>query len=393
MINNTLQSENLSLRQQLEALLREAQLNEDKMHRFDQLERRLIGASSLLELIGLLLSEYKKAFSIEFVTLALVDRDHEVARLLENDDHCHYELSNLSLLPSASLLEMLYGEIRHPCLEDYDERHHQKLFAAPPGAIASVALLPLVRQGELIGSLHFGSSSPDRYVSDYGTNFLERLAEVIAICLESALSRERLKRIGLTDGLTGVQNRRYFEYQCPVEISQARRYEYPLTCMFLDIDRFKRINDTYGHLSGDEVLRSVANDIQAQLRSGDTIARYGGEEFVVLLPQSELHHARLIAERIRCSIEEKKFLLHQGQSIGVTISIGLALLPTGNELADNRQLAARLIAAADKALYQAKKGGRNRVVCDVEGLSTEEVRGVFSRRVFLPIMAKLGLRR
>ena len=77
--------------------------------------------------------------------------------------------------------------------------------------------------------------------------------------------------MGLTDALTGVQNRRYFEHRCPVEISQARRYKHPLACMFLDIDKFKRINDTYGHQTGDDVLRGVASIIQAQLRSGDTI--------------------------------------------------------------------------------------------------------------------------
>ena len=162
--NTLLQSENFSLRQQLEALLHEARQNEDKMRRFDQLERKLIGASSLLGLVHLLLTEYRHAFG----------------------------------------------------------------------------LLPLARHVELIGSLNFGSANPDRYVHGCGTDFLERLAEVVAICIESALAQERLKLIGLADVLTGVQNRRYFEHRCHVEISQARRYKHPLACMFLDIDKFKR---------------------------------------------------------------------------------------------------------------------------------------------------------
>lgn len=355
------QSDNLSLRQQLETLLHEARRNEDKMRRFDQFERQLIGAGSLLDLIRLLLSEYKLAFGVEFVTLALIDREYEIARILENGSGSDTACSGLTLLQSPAPLEALYSEIRGPYLGAFDAPH-QALFNAPLGAIQSVALLPLTRQGELIGSIHFGSADPDRYVTGYGTDFLERLSEIIAICLESALSQERLKLVGLTDALTGVQNRRYFEHRCQVETSQARRYKHPLACMFLDIDKFKRINDTHGHQAGDEVLKSVANIIQSQLRVGETIARYGGEEFVVLLPQTEMHHARQIAERIRCCIAEENIQTHAGHTVKLTISIGLSILPAEDMAVE--MLTTRLVAAADKALYQAKHSGRNRVVCD-----------------------------
>ncbi len=359
-----LQSENASLRQQLEALLHEARRNEDKMRRFDQLQRQLIGADSLLELIPLLLSEYKLAFGVEFVALALLDREYEVTRILENGLDGAAACSGLTLLQSSTPLDALYGGRRDPYLGAFDGLQHQALFDAPPGAIASVALLPLMRHGALIGSIHFGSANPDRYVAGCGTDFLERLADIIAICLENTLSQERLKLVGLTDALTGVQNRRYFEHRCEVEISQACRYRHPLACMFLDVDMFKRINDTYGHQTGDEVLKRVAGVIQSQLRVGDTIARYGGEEFVVLLPQAEMHHVQQIAERIRGYIEELTIPAHSGDSIRLTISIGLSMLAAEERGAEHRQLAERMIAAADRALYQAKNGGRNRVVCD-----------------------------
>ena len=361
-MDNHLQSENSFLRQQLEALLHEARQNEDKMRRFDQLQRQLIGADSLLELIPLLLSEYKLAFGVEFVALALLDREYEVTRILENGPGGDAACSGLTLLQSSAPLEALYCGLRAPSLGAFDSQQHQALFDAPPGAIASVALLPLMRHGELIGSIHFGSANPDRYVSGCGTDFLERLAEIIAICLENTLSQERLKLVGLTDALTGVQNRRYFEHRCLVEISQARRYRHALACMFLDVDRFKLINDTYGHQTGDEALKSVASVIQSQLRVGDTIARYGGEEFVVLLPQAGLHHARQIAERIRGCIEAEDLQAHSGHPIRLTISIGLSMLADAD--VEHGQLAERMVAAADKALYQAKHSGRNRVICD-----------------------------
>ncbi len=359
-----LQSENVSLRQQLESLLREARLNEGKMRRFDQLERQLIGAGCLTEFVRLLLTEYKLAFGVEFVTLVLVDPQYEATRILQaalDDDEIG---SGLMLLPSPTMLEALYDQSPSPRLGPFNALRHQALFKSSCGAIASVALLPLSRQGELIGSLNFGSANPDRYVADYGTEFLERLAEIIAVCLQSALTQERLKMVGLTDGLTGVQNRRYFEHRLLEEVSLSRRHKHPLACMFLDIDKFKRINDIYGHQTGDEVLRSVAGVIASQLRMGDTISRYGGEEFVVLLPQASGHHALEIAERIRLTIAEQCLQAGSGEEINVTISIGLSMLASDESAADLNQLGVRLVSDADKALYQAKHGGRNRVICD-----------------------------
>ena len=362
-MNDHLRVENYLLRQRLEALLHEARQNEDKMRRFDQLQRRLIGAGSLPELVHLLLSEYRLAFRVEFVTLALVDREHEVSRILESGHGKEASCNGLVLLRSPAALDALYGKKCGPSLGAFQAPRHHVLFNAPQGAIASVALLPLTRHGALIGSLHLGSADPDRYVAGCGTDFLERLAEVIAICLESVLSQERLKLLGLTDALTGVQNRRYFEHRCQIEISQARRHKYPLACMFLDVDRFKSINDTYGHQTGDEVLMGVAGFIQSQLRAGDTIARYGGEEFVVLLPQTDRYHACQIAERIRGCIAEENIQAQCGHSINLTISIGIAMLSAEDPAAGNRQLADHMVAAADRALYQAKQEGRNRVIC------------------------------
>jgi len=369
-MSSHLQSENYSLRHQLESLLSEARRNEDKMRRFDQLQRQLIGADSLPELIRLLLSEYKLAFGVEFVTLALVDHEYEITRILENE--CDKtDCGGLTLHPSTAPLEALYRGKSGPCLGAFDAPTHQSLFNSTSGVIASVALLPLTRHGELIGSLHFGSADPGRYAAGCGTDFLERLTEIIAICLENALSQEQLKLLGMTDALTGVSNRRYFDHRCQIEVSQSRRQRRPLVCMLLDIDKFKRINDSYGHQTGDEALMSTAAAIQSQLRAGDTLARFGGEEFVVLLPHTDMHHARQIAERIRCCIAEKELQAPNGEPINLTISIGLSLLPLENHTAKNHALIERMLAAADKALYRAKHEGRNRVVCD-ESQSLED---------------------
>jgi len=360
-MDRSLEAENRSLRQQLDTLLREAQRNQDKMRRFDQLERRLIGAGSLEELIGLLLSEYRQAFAIESVTLALIDREFEVTRILERSPVAQGGFDGLLLFQTAAELEGLYAVRGTPLLTRYDAGRHQLLFIGKAEGIASVALLPLSRQGELIGSFNFGSANPARYTRDQGTDFLERLAEVVAICIESALDKERLKQVGLTDPLTGINNRRFFDQRCLAEISQAIRYDHPLACLLLDIDRFKRINDTYGHQTGDAVLRGVANTIQSQLRLGDTIARFGGEEFVVLLPRSDLPHAVQIAERIRASIEARRFQTQNDRDIPVTLSIGVSEMEVDDASKDLAAQASQMVNAADGALYRAKQSGRNKV--------------------------------
>ncbi|WP_165794505.1 GGDEF domain-containing protein [Kinneretia aquatilis] len=386
-MDSDLQAENQALRRQLDSLLREARNNEEKMRRFDQLEHRLIGARSMAELLSLLLNDYRQAFGIDAVSMVLLDRDDEASRMLDAERHRHEgpnhhepaPLDGLTLLPSiAPIAPLFQGQLHQPWLGPFNEQRHRPLFGAPHAAphrapqatLASVALLPLSRHGELIGSLHFGSSDPSRYERGAGTQLLERLAAIVSVCLDSALNQERLKLAGLTDMLTGVHNRRYFEHRCLIEIAQARRYRHDLACLFLDLDHFKAINDRHGHPAGDEVLRSIGHLIQSQLRLGDTIARFGGEEFVVLLPQAPLQHAREIAERIRASIAARALLLPSGEFIPATVSVGLAMLeraPEGSREPDDKQaLALRLVDAADQALYRAKAEGRNRVVLSSE---------------------------
>jgi diguanylate cyclase (GGDEF)-like protein len=248
-----------------------------------------------------------------------------------------------------------------PYLGSFDAEIERAIFDPWPSDCYSMLLLPLLRQGELVGSLNMASSNAERFAADRGTDFVERLANIFSICLENALNHERLNMIGLTDPLTGIFNRRYLETRCQEEAANVRRYRTQLCCMFLDIDKFKRINDTHGHIMGDEVLRKVASLIKSGLRSNDVLARYGGEEFVVLLPQTGIHHACEIAERIRCAIAAHAFSFDGCNELQVTISIGVAQIPAESEGSD-LDIAHKLLAVADEALYLAKESGRNKVV-------------------------------
>src|SRR5262245_12415621 len=178
--------------------------------------------------------------------------------------------------------------------------------------------------------------------------YTERLRDNVQMSIEMAI----------TDALTGLYNRRYMETHVGTLVEQAASRSKPLTVLVLDIDYFKSINDSYGHDAGDEVLREFALRIRKSIRGIDLACRYGGEEFVVVMPETDLAVATMVAERLRRRIASEPFAIQQGaRSIEVTISIGIAALNGG----DN---AASVLKRADQALYRAKRDGRNRVVPD-----------------------------
>jgi len=165
---------------------------------------------------------------------------------------------------------------------------------------------------------------------------------------------EEIYRMAIVDGLTQIYNKRYFLEFAEREIARCHRYERPLTLIMFDIDHFKKINDEYGHLAGDHVLKKMAELISDKnIRKEECFARYGGEEFAVLLPDTEADRGKVLAEKIRKAIEGTKFEF-EDNVIPVTLSLGVAQL-------DAKHTVDTLIGAADEKLYDAKRGGRNQV--------------------------------
>lgn len=191
------------------------------------------------------------------------------------------------------------------------------------------------------------------------THALEaRNAELNQLRFALEAANQRLKRLVAVDGLTGISNRRHFDRALDRELRRARRESLPLSLVFLDLDEFKRFNDTYGHARGDEVLRLVARTLDETFRrGGDLVARYGGEEFAVVLPGLDGRRAELYAERLRRRIW-RLAIPYEASNVAdrVTISGGVATVPPGYIAT-----ADELLSAADKALYRAKCQGRNRI--------------------------------
>lgn len=365
-MDDDLYLENQLLRRKLRAFLAQARENEQKMRRFQEQELRLISTASLSELIQRVLFGYRTAFKLDVVSLVLYDVEYELQRILGEVGVPLAEMEQLLFQQDLDLLDALFGISTEPQLGPFHPQEQGFLFAEGTTPPHSVALLPLMRYGELVGSLNLGSNEATRFAAGAATDFLQRLGTIVAICLENATNHERLKRVGLTDSLTGVNNRRFFDQRLKEEVARAQRAQKPLACLFMDVDHFKRVNDEHGHKVGDQVLWEVAGMIREQLRAEDVLGRYGGEEFAALLVNAGEDAAMEIAERIRSVTQGHVFDVLEAGSLSVTISIGVAMLQLGRSDAGIETLATDFVDQADQAVYLAKQQGRNKVMLAVE---------------------------
>lgn len=372
-INDTMEEkrliENQQLRVKLEQLLKEARRNEQTQTSFDDFALSVVAAQGPQKLFDLLLVEQKK-FRADEIRLCLVDRYHDVERLLTESYQNSYQ--GLSFIDTKTCKLLISDVPERPILgTNILSKYDWLINVDEVSKYQSAALLPLKRGDEIIGIQLLLSKDATRYNKNDGTAFLQKLAAMIAISIENCINRQRTLELGYQDGLTGAYNRRYFDERLRHEIDRCTRKKTDLVCLFIDVDFFKKINDSYGHPVGDAVLIRLVALMREQVRSSDIVARYGGEEFAVILPDTGIQVAHEVAERMRSEVESEKLTI-DGSTISTTISIGMASLSqlkyqtktqNQNQL-DNRvnDLDKMLLGKADEALYQAKQTGRNQVV-------------------------------
>ncbi len=211
--------------------------------------------------------------------------------------------------------------------------------------------VPLIYLGEKLGILALDSARKGAFdIEDVQP--LESVADICAVAIQNANYFGRAKELAYIDGLTGIHNRRYFEMRVVEELERAGRFQGRMSVIMVDIDHFKRLNDEFGHLLGDEVLRAASLILKQQLRKMDVVCRYGGEEFAIIVPETTGENAMRVADKLRRQVEGYEF---PGVPRAVTISCGVADFPTHGTTRDE------VVAAADSALYLAKQTGRNRV--------------------------------
>ncbi len=222
------------------------------------------------------------------------------------------------------------------------------LFAIDPGEIKPFSII-MQEANEALGELNFSYEQVVLELKQAKQN-----SEQLALELQQA--NQNLKKLAYRDGLTGLYNKRYFQKVFVTELERSIRYKLPFSLLLLDIDFFKKVNDTYGHPAGDKVLEKVSSVMLRLIRNCDIASRYGGEEFTILLPETGVKGAKVLAQRLRRGIEQEKTST-KGGDISVTVSIGVA----GTELAEKDFTVETFIEQSDQALYKAKQAGRNRV--------------------------------
>jgi diguanylate cyclase (GGDEF)-like protein len=258
-------------------------------------------------------------------------------------------------LSSGNVLTLWAVKYGRPLL--IHKGHHIQADALLENLQADSALaVPLFVSNRVMGSLQLFSTGENAFLREDA-----QLLWILSLVAENLLTREYanegLLRFAFTDYLTGLKTRGYFEQQLDLEFKRAERRRQKFALLMIDIDHFKRLNDTFGHHVGDQILRDVTSILVKDMREVDTVARYGGEEFVIVLPETTEAGAIYVAQRLRRAVEQAKFFAGSPHDVQhLTISIGVAVYDT------DAQFKRDLIEFADAAMYAAKHAGRNRVV-------------------------------
>ncbi len=305
--------ENEDLKNRLKELTAEAANNETILKRTQARELTLLRADSLAQLLRAMVDGLRESYSLDAVSVVLLDPQHEVRHLLIAGGDRPEEFKQIFFVDSLIGLAPQLAVLNKPWLGPFVGADHHLLFPDTSN-LKSAALVPLPRKDRATGALCFGSRDPTRFTRHHGTDFLAHLGAVAAVCIENAVNRARLLRAGITDFLTGWHNRRYLQERLKEDLARAQRRGGTIACLMIDIDRFKSINDGYGHLAGDNALKEIAQRVETQ------------------------------------QIERS-----------LTVSVGVAAIAPGRHETDLKAVADRLLADADAALYRAKALGRNRV--------------------------------
>lgn len=328
-------------------------------HRIDQLftisQAALVlnSTSSLENKLEVIMSNGIRIAGGDASCIAFYDSEKKLFTHWTTEGLSNHFISRMSFQPGG-LADHVILRNAHILSNDRPDTEHKLSCLTRREGIKSFIYIPLVFQERPLGVMYVYNKHTDAFNNDQIT-LLTTFSNLAAGAIAIAQLLEETERLATVDGLTGLTNRRKYDELFDAELKRATRYQRHLSLLLLDIDHFKKINDTYGHPIGDQALQHVSSIISEELRNVDIAARHGGDEFTLLLPETGTEGARLVAERIRTVIESSPLAIDNSQNISITISIGIASYP------DCGNTTQQLTRNADQALYEAKGAGRNRV--------------------------------
>ena len=310
----------------------------------------------LISTIKTLFTQLKRVGPIDLFYIAIKEPETDIVKFtMFEGNGTQIEFGPISVTDKPSLTRYVLEKEKTvyipDCYAEDSEYPHEKMIMAPGHDEKTILGVPLMLRNETIGALFLQAKEPNSY-DENQVRLVETIANQASIAMDNAQLFEKVQNMAITDSLTGTYNRRYFYEFAENEIARSRRYQKKLAIIMVDIDHFKRVNDKFGHLVGDQTLKMVVDTIISQLRQVDVLCRFGGEEFVVLMPETSLESAFVAAERICRAISMQTLKTEKGD-ICVTVSIGVTQLRSDN------QTMMDLVNEADQALYTAKETGRN----------------------------------
>ena len=325
--------------------------------RFYRASTMLNRALTLAEVYDMAFAAAREITEFDFGALTLFDpvrRKHTIVKVLGEADHQRFEGEVFG--DNAGLVSMAVKNRHFLPATDTPREREVMLFTRKHRVrgLNSLVVLPLIVGDQAVGTFVLASPQSRRFPKKT-REMLGVISNQVAVSIENAKMYKRMEEMATTDGLTGLPNHRTFQSRFSEMLQRAERHGKPVSFILTDVDKFKSVNDTYGHPVGDEVLRRMAKVFAGQVRKVDIVARYGGEEFAIVLEETEADGAHLLSERIRQEVAAQVINSDKG-AFRVTVSLGIASYPLDGT--DKAQLIER----ADQALYHAKETGRNRTV-------------------------------
>lgn len=321
--------------------------NEELARKFHEVESNILSVLNFRDFFEHLLLDIGEIFAIPLVWFTLID-DVDVCRLIRHSATSKVLRERIQVV-DRDTFDRLLSDPQRPLLANEGLQRYQRLM--PPHcslALGSLALVPVTLDGEVVGSLNLADRFASRYAPGLNTVLVERLALKVSLCLSNVTAHEKLQKVAHHDPLTDLLNRRAMESILQREFDRARRYARPLSLAFIDLDDFKRVNDTHGHDCGDLLLKHLADGMSRLCRASDVVTRFAGDEFVLILPETGKERAERLMARILAELARRPLLV-AGEPIGIAASYGIA--STEDDAIDDT---AGLLKAADQRLYASK---------------------------------------
>ena len=314
---------------------------------------------ALDEILRMIIANVTKGLGFDRAGIFLVTEKGEfLQQVMGIDIKGEYEVSGVKFPCSPVkgthwFSDLVHGHVQWGCSNDIPKKTTKEVYEKDfMGMVKCAAQVPIrLDRNKVIGVLAVDNVFSNRHIKRSDLQALLNFATQAGLAIESFRLHEKVTALTITDPLTGVYNRRYFDDALDFEVKRATRLARPLGLLYADLDHFKRVNDQWGHATGDEVLKEVALTMRASVRNIDIVSRIGGEEFAVILPETPLEKTRMVAERLVHEVAQA----HTKLIKPITLSVGMASFPDATRDRESLKL------LADKSLYEAKQMGRNRV--------------------------------